>query len=178
MPISINGTGTITGLTAGGLPASSITTTSIADSAVTPVKTTGGPAFSAYQSSAQTLTASTANKVQLQSEEFDTANCFDSTTNYRFTPNVAGYYQVSFAVRSDAASLTALHTYVYKNGVIFKGAQFTNSGLSAFMSSSSALIYLNGSTDYIELWCYSGLAVTLAASLSNTYFQAILIRPT
>ncbi len=35
MPITINGSGTVTGLSAGGLPANSITATSIADNAVT-----------------------------------------------------------------------------------------------------------------------------------------------
>jgi len=38
MPIAINGSGTITGISAGGLPASSITTASIADNSVTYAK--------------------------------------------------------------------------------------------------------------------------------------------
>lgn len=51
-----------------------------------------GPAFSAYQSSAQTLSSGTITKIEFQTEEFDTDNCFDNAINYRFTPNVAGYY--------------------------------------------------------------------------------------
>jgi hypothetical protein len=136
-----------------------------------------GPAFSAFQSSAQTVSAGTTTKVQLQTEEFDTANCFDSTTNYRFTPNVAGYYQVSFAVRTDAGTISALHATVFKNGVGAKSAQFTNTALAAFMGSASALIFLNGTTDYIELHTYSGHSVALAASAAGTYFQAVLVRP-
>jgi len=38
MPITINGSGTVTGLSAGGLPTSSITTASLADNAVTYAK--------------------------------------------------------------------------------------------------------------------------------------------
>jgi len=38
MPIILNGTGTISGLTAGGLPSSSVTTANIADNAVTYAK--------------------------------------------------------------------------------------------------------------------------------------------
>jgi hypothetical protein len=53
------------------------------------------PAFSAYQSSGQTLSSATATKLNFQTEEFDTNNNFDSTTNMRFTPTVAGYYQVN-----------------------------------------------------------------------------------
>ena len=36
-----------------------------------------GPSFAAYQSSAQTLSGATWTKVQLQTEEWDTNNCFD-----------------------------------------------------------------------------------------------------
>jgi hypothetical protein len=177
MPITINGTGTVTGISAGGLPDACITTADLADGAATPAKTTGGPAFSAYQSSAQTISAGTTTKIQLQTEEFDTANCFDSTTNYRFTPNVAGYYQVSFAVRTDAGTISALHAAVFKNGAGAKSAQFTNTALAAFMGSASALIFLNGTTDYIELHTYSGHSVALLASAAGTYFQAVLVRP-
>lgn len=53
-----------------------------------------GPAFSAYRGGPnQALTTGTYTKVQLNIEEFDTNNNFDSSTNYRFTPTVAGYYQ-------------------------------------------------------------------------------------
>lgn len=55
-----------------------------------------GPAFSAYPSAQQNpVTVNTWVKVTLNAEEYDTANCFDSTTNYRFTPNVAGYYHLT-----------------------------------------------------------------------------------
>ena len=52
-----------------------------------------GPTFSVYRNTTeQSVTSNVATKIQFNAEEFDTANCFDSTTNYRFTPNVAGYY--------------------------------------------------------------------------------------
>jgi len=47
MPISINGTGTITGISAGGLPDDCITTAEIAGSAVTPAKLSGAQTGSA-----------------------------------------------------------------------------------------------------------------------------------
>jgi len=50
------------------------------------------PAFSAYANTNQTTSASyVATKVQINTKEFDTNNNFDATTNYRFTPTVAGY---------------------------------------------------------------------------------------
>jgi len=133
------------------------------------------PTFSAYQGSTQSLSASTATKIIINTKEWDTNNNFDAVTNYRFTPTVAGYYQFSFAIRSDN-TLSALHAKLYKNGVdTNKDAQFTNSSLSAFMSSSSALLYLNGTTDYVELYAFSGSAITL--NPSYCYLQAFLARP-
>jgi len=115
-----------------------------------------GPAFSAYLSSAsQSVSSNTWTKVTLNAEEFDTANCFDSTTNYRFTPTVAGYYQISACVYGDATSANPVNVGVaiYKNGTNTKQNLWAISGASCVgQSSTSALIYMNGSTDYIEMY--------------------------
>jgi hypothetical protein len=47
MPIAINGSGTITGISAGGLPDASIVTADIADGNITPAKLSGGQSGSA-----------------------------------------------------------------------------------------------------------------------------------
>ena len=134
-----------------------------------------GPAFSAYQSSGQALSSNTQTKLQFQAEEFDTANCFDSTTNYRFTPNVAGYYQVSGGVAM-ASSATQIQLQVYKNGSLAKSLGSTFSSAVSWLY-GSCLIYLNGSTDYIELYAYVAAGQnTYAASPANTYFQAVMVR--
>jgi hypothetical protein len=53
------------------------------------------PAFEAYLSSdSSQLSNDTDTKVQFNAEIFDTDNCYDSSTNYRFTPGVAGKYFV------------------------------------------------------------------------------------
>jgi hypothetical protein len=131
-----------------------------------------GPAFSAYQSSAQTLSNTTWTKIQFQTKEFDTANCFDATTNYRFTPTVAGYYQVNggFVV---ASSGTQMNSRIYKNGTSAKSG---TTAASQYGSTVSALIYLNGSTDYVELYGYVVTGQGLLASSDNTYFQASMVR--
>jgi hypothetical protein len=67
MPIAINGTGTITGISAGGLPDLSITTADIADSAITTAKIAAGAVVPADLSQPMTLmtgvAASTASVV-------------------------------------------------------------------------------------------------------------------
>ena len=134
-----------------------------------------GPAFSAYQSTQQaSLTASVATKVQFQTKEFDTASCFDNTTNYRFTPNVAGYYQVSGSAVL-ASSVAFLILYIYLNGSSFK--RFTNTNTATVTAvNGSALVYLNGSTDYIELYCIQGGNQQLVNTADTTYFQAVMVR--
>jgi len=108
------------------------------------------PAFSAYRATSdQSVTSGVQTKVQFNAELFDTANCFDSTTNYRFTPNVAGYYQISCSLTANGSSITQAALSIFKNGSENKRLQYApnNSAISG-----STLIYLNGTTDYIEFY--------------------------
>jgi hypothetical protein len=132
-----------------------------------------GPSFSAYQSSAQTLSSNTWTKINLQTEEWDTNSNFDSTTNYRFTPTVAGYYQVNGAVCIASAN-TSIFASLYKNGSAYKFSNQSNNFM--YVGNVNALVYLNGSTDYIELYCNLGVGQALTAASSLTYFQAALVR--
>lgn len=113
-----------------------------------------GPAFSAYASSTQSITATTFTKVTLGTEDFDTNSNFD-TSNSRFTPTIAGYYQVTGTIRGlNTTTFTNFICSIYKNG-----NEILRNQISATLSTSiatqiqcSGLIYLNGSTDYIELY--------------------------
>jgi hypothetical protein len=138
------------------------------------VAATAAPAFSAYQSSTQTIATTTFTKIQFQTEEFDTNNNFDSTTNYRFTPTVAGYYQVTGGTNTVTTS-TTLIVDLYKNGSQFKRINYGYP--TAPNAYGTALIYLNGTTDYVELYVFQGAASQiLAAGSVYTYFQAAMIR--
>jgi hypothetical protein len=129
------------------------------------------PAFSAYQSSAQTPSSGTWTKVQLQTKEFDTNNNFDSATNYRFTPTVAGYYQIQGCVGVGGA--VGMYASIYKNGTQYKTGASSN---TSFLSSAVSLVYFNGSTDYVELYVYMGAAQATSATISSTYFNGVLVR--
>lgn len=133
-----------------------------------------GPAFSAYQSVSQGIPSTTWTKVQLQSEEFDTDNAFDSTTNYRFQPTVPGYYQVNCGIGVATAGSQVVCA-VYKNGSAYKIGAIPN-GPVAFGNIVSALVYLNGSTDYIEFYTYFSVGQGSSAAATDTYFQASMTR--
>jgi len=111
---------------------------------------TNGPAFSAYMSSNAAFTSTSTTKVTLDTEVFDTANCFSSS---RFTPNVAGYYLINGKIRVTGTGCTA-SVNIYKNGAQnIIGSYITPTG-SVVFSVVSTVLYLNGSTDYVELFGY------------------------
>lgn len=137
----------------------------------------GGPAFSAYQSTLQSLTGGSDVKVQLQSEEFDTDNCFDSTTNYRFQPTVAGYYQLDGSVQNAGVVATYFQVSIWKNGAAAKyGTTFPTAAAAYGGATVSGLVYLNGSTDYVELYTTVQSTVNTVVGASRTYFQGFLVR--
>lgn len=168
MTMTINGTGSITGLSAGGLPDATIQQSDLAANVAG-----NGPAFSAYQSVAHSFGTNVFVKVQLQTEEFDTSSAFDSTTNYRFQPTVAGLYRIAGTVGFGTA--TSVIVSIYKNDVEFKrGSQTTASTNLACVDS---LVSLNGTTDYVELYAQQGAAAQNSlASQAFTYFHGFLAR--
>jgi hypothetical protein len=110
-----------------------------------------GPAFFVRPSAGQTVTLATATKIQLNTEEFDTNSNYDTTT-YRFTPTVAGYYQISAGLRGTGASTnTQTVLSIYKNGSAYISQVVSESNLAKFPT-LSALVSMNGSTDYIEFY--------------------------
>ena len=137
------------------------------------------PAFSAYNTIATSVASTTWTKLQNSAKEFDTNNNYDSTTNYRFTPTVAGYYQVNGTWAQNGTTGIS-NVAVYKNGGQYKaGNQILNSA-SYVQASVSCLVYLNGSTDYIELYGYQASGITVSAYTGSQpsygYFQACLVR--
>ena len=135
-----------------------------------------GPAFSAYQSSTtQNINATVWTKVQYNQETFDTASCFDSTTNYRFQPNVAGYYQVNGCASIGTAG--GMYMGVVKNGTIYQYGTNTDGSGKNYQGFVNTVMYLNGSSDYIEIYVapISG-NITVIADGTKTWFNACFIR--
>ena len=133
-----------------------------------------GPAFSAYQSSAQTIGTATQTKIAFQTKEFDTNSNFDNTTNSRFTPTIAGYYQINAAVTNQVSPGTQTLVSLYKNGVSYKTG--LNAAGTSFNSVVSSLVFLNGTTDYVEAFVFLGSGQNLIATISATYFNGAIVR--
>lgn len=131
------------------------------------------PAFSAYSNANQTTTSNVWTKISYQVEEFDTNNNFDSTTNYRFTPTVAGYYQINGSYYSNGGP-TRCAIAIYKNGASYKVADTVATTYAIFISS---LVYLNGSTDYVEIYMNNVTGGTgIITDSTRTYFSGSMVR--
>lgn len=143
--------------------------------AVTGTMNLVGPAFSAYASATTTLSNGTFTKILFATEEFDTNNNFASST---FTPTVAGYYQVTFVLAMPTGT-SPVGVSIYKNGSRFKDGNFiVNNSTTGSINVATALIYMNGSTDYLDAYGIqtSGGSLNCNTGVNQTYFQAAMVR--
>jgi hypothetical protein len=135
---------------------------------------TSGPAFRAKMSAQQSGVAlNTATKVIFDSEDFDPDSCYDATTNYRFTPNKSGYYQITTTMNYDQGSVTTIQNMIYKNGSK-DSAVFTSSAAECFTTTN--LIYFNGTTDYVEAYVQFAGTATRSVLVANSSFSGVWIR--
>jgi hypothetical protein len=132
-----------------------------------------GPTFSAYAGSGQSISSATFTKVTCGTEEWDTNSNYDTSTS-RFTPTVAGYYQVNGYVGFTSSTRSNTQVAIYKNGSAYRTLNQIDSNL--YVVGGSSIVYLNGSTDYIELYTYSAISGTTDTGTIKTTFSAAMIR--
>jgi len=136
-----------------------------------------GPAFLAYRSADTAFVNGVWTKTPFNAESFDTDNCFDSTTNYRFTPNKAGYYNIQTQVRLSPNTGIWAQLRLYKNGSAVRGA-IEEPSTSGKCIPITTLIYMNGSSDYLEVYYYIEGTGNLQGDSTNfpTWFDGVWIR--
>jgi hypothetical protein len=141
-----------------------------------------GPIFMAYNSSNQSMLTGSTDLIYATTT-FDVGNYYNTSTG-RYTPLVSGYYQVNVSFTPELVSGTANASFfpgLFKNGsllTIGPSVTVTPTWGTIGCSNISYLVYLNGSTDYLEIGSnntiYSGIWRT-GISMGN-YFQAAWIR--
>jgi len=139
----------------------------------------GGPAFSAYIGATQSVSNGVATKIALNTETFDTDSAFD-TTAFRFQPTLAGYYFFTGKLQGQASTAaSAMSALIYKNGAALKqGPSYVAPAGQGMTCGVSGLVYLNGSTDYVELFgVNSGTGTnTFTAGATASYFDGYFVR--
>ena len=125
-------------------------------------------------------------KVQWEDVRLDTGNYW-STSNHRFTPQVAGWYMFGGIVRvsttaGEGSPNNLLAFMIYKNG-----SQYTRSQLQfnsdVYINGSypipNSMVQLNGSSDYIELYFETDESVQLHdAGNTPSQFWGMLVQAT
>jgi len=141
------------------------------------------PMFFAYLGSNQSLTQATSTVIQLNTEEIDTHGWYDTST-YRYTPQTAGYYFFTFNFFIQGViNANVVLARINKNGSSAEGARVVQMHPGAdgdFVLSTSVMIGLNGSTDYVDFMLYQGHVTTrtIVAGRGRTSASGFLLRAT
>ena len=110
-----------------------------------------------------------------------TLTCSDrdwETSNYRFTPQVAGYYFLYANVRyqSSTTSFDRIDLSISKNGSTILSARNGNRDYST--CNVSGIVQANGSSDYFDMQSYQASGGTIAITTDDeyTYFGGFLVK--
>lgn len=130
------------------------------------------PSFSATISS-QSVSTSTTTVLAFNTEEWDTTSDYDTGT-YRFTPSVAGLYQVNLTCGFSISNTKISTLNIRKNGTSIKGSVSQINGANGGNSQcKSIIVEMNGTTDYINATAFHNEGSNEAVTSNG--FDAILI---
>ena len=129
----------------------------------------------AYLNAAQNIDAGP-TKILIDTISFDTESVID-IANSRIIPNLPGYYVVMGSVgASDVPDGRLVNAMIYKNGAWASYGTIDHQGGAGRSSSSvSDLIYMNGTTDYLELSAYNSHSSALTLYTGYSYQNYISI---
>ena len=138
------------------------------------------PKFRVTRSS-QSISSGVFTKITFNTETFDVGGFFDSVTNNRFQPTVAGYYRVSAWVQGIASNnvITYMYAIITKNagGFGYSNIWGYSGGTPPiapfFTCVASDSVYMNGTTDYLEVGVY--VESTGTPSVSSAVFSGELV---
>ena len=143
------------------------------------LRQTGFYGFKYYMSASQSISNVTTTKVNFNTSQFSTVGSDFNISTYRFTPTVAGYYICTVKLHYESITNTALcYPVLYKNGVAYShGAFHANSGTTSVITTLTAMVDANGTSDYFEMYTYqnTGASKTITAANSLSTWEIALI---
>lgn len=111
------------------------------------------PFIDIYLVSGQTATCGTLAKIRFGTERSDLNDWYDNITNYRFMPTQAGTYLAIASALTNGSGTSYATLKLYKNGVAWNQVyQNAYTGTSIVSLLITNLVYLNGTTDYLEVF--------------------------
>ncbi|WP_138765857.1 hypothetical protein [Pedobacter xixiisoli] len=112
-------------------------------------------------------------QIVFSAKTYDTNNWFDLVTG-RFTPQLEGYYNITISARVFDNAIKTKNVQLFKNNAVVAIGHTTF--INSYVVHLSTVVYMNGTTDYIDARIYSESAATInGTGAPNTYFQADLI---
>ena len=137
------------------------------------------PVAFVHQITAQSITTATVTVIQYETVNYDT-NSIWVQSNYCFTPNVPGYYQVNVSCTISSTSAG----YQVGCGILQNGSTLVdyNVAASSALGSTpvcSSIVKCNGSTDYIQgvvAQSSGGSLSTTPSTVADTTFSIAFLR--
>jgi hypothetical protein len=144
-----------------------------------------GPAFFVSPNADTTISSASDVVIENGIETFDTGSRFNNTGStvggipaYAFLPNVAGYYFFTSTINTELSTgPSRFINSVRLNGTTAYRVVDTSVAYAPAVSSGSFLIYLNGTSDYVQQVIY--LAATTprySANVTTSRFSGFLVR--
>ena len=115
---------------------------------------------------AKSVSNNTNTKNDVNTEIFDTDNCFSTGGSNRFTPNKAGKYFLNGRIDTGSGNNTDyLVIMFYKNGSSIGGSALVNRDYNSAVASQ--IVEANGSSDYFEVYCQQQSGGSMNISLTE-----------
>jgi hypothetical protein len=125
-----------------------------------------GVMFSAFVNA--DVSVANAASIIFNGKNYDSHGWFNTTTG-RFTPQLAGYYRFNWRVRFNSSASGWNVCTLRKNGAGQHEGQFMTAGALLYANVGSGVVYLNGTTDYVDLAPYrsDSAATTIGGGAYN-----------
>ena len=137
------------------------------------------PSFHVYNPQNGSVASNTTVVVSNNTELFDSSSAYN-TSDYRFTPQVGGYYYFYCSVRfqSSTNAFDRINVAVRKNGTEMISGRNDNEDYST--THVSGIILANGSSDYFDMTAYHtrGSALNISTEDELVYFGGFLVKKT
>lgn len=133
------------------------------------------PMFIGYNTALQSVNSAASTAIQWLSEVADTYSGHSNSTNpSRYVGQAPGYYWVSGSVCFSGNTAGSRKAWIAVNGTVVaysnvQGPPSLSSSDAATLSVPATLVYLNGTTDYVEIYALqnSGSAINLNPNATN-----------
>ena len=140
------------------------------------------PAFRIVRSGNQALTDDSWNQIDFDSVDLDNMNNFNTSTS-RYTPTVEGWY--TFNIILYLSVNTNLNRWIgsigknsagYGSGRVWDTDLYDNTQNAYQTMNGSRMYYMNGSTDFVEAWCFiDATSGTPVISSGQSTFEGHLV---